>query len=161
MPRTGRRAGESEREGVDTCALLLERYFDVLEANAIAIERLEGASDRDLAQRLRSAYEQSVRYLTELAFELGGEPPTHGDLRRVVDDAKVAIGEIAGDRGVLGALKSNESSLHKLLEKTSRKEGLPVMLASRVVDELAGSEARLALLDERLEELKDRAHLLS
>jgi hypothetical protein len=102
-----------------------------------------------------------VRYLTELSFELGGEPPTHGDLRRVVSDAKVAIAEIAGDRGVLGALKSNESSLCKLLEKTARKADLPVNLASRIGEELEGSRARLVLLDDRLEELKDRAHLLS
>ncbi|HEY6557486.1 MAG TPA: hypothetical protein VI072_09435 [Polyangiaceae bacterium] len=161
MSRTGSSAGDRDRAGVAACSLLLERYFDVLEANSIAVDRLESSSDRDLALRLKSEYEESVRYLTELSFELGGEPPTHGDLRRVVSDAKVAIGEIAGDRGVLGALKSNESSLCKLLEKTARKADLPVNLASRIGEELEASRARLALLDDRLEELKDRAHLLS
>ncbi|HMJ11834.1 MAG TPA: hypothetical protein VK524_10500 [Polyangiaceae bacterium] len=162
MSRTGRDAeAQRDREAIATCALLLERYFDVLEANSIAAQRLDSAGNRDLALRLRSEYEQSVRYLTELSFELGGDPPKHGDLGRVVGDAKVALGEIAGDRGVLGALKSNEGGLIKLLEKTSQKRDLPVSLASRVREELDCSRARVALLDERLEELKDRAHTLS
>jgi hypothetical protein len=40
MSRTGSSAGDRDRAGVAACSLLLERFFDVLEANSIAVERL-------------------------------------------------------------------------------------------------------------------------
>jgi hypothetical protein len=151
----------AEKRALAACGLVIERYFDVLEANAVALERLEGLANRELALSLRADCEQSARLLTELVFELGGQPPTQGDLGRVVADAKVAIGELAGDRGVLGALKSNEAGLSTTLEKALLTEGLPPSLRARLNEELALARARVALLDERLEELKDAAHLLS
>jgi hypothetical protein len=151
---------DSER-ALAACAALIERYFDVIEANRIALDRLEVPANRQLALDLRADYERSARLLSELLFEAGREPPTHGDIRRVMTEAKVAIGELAGDRGVLGALKSNENGLLLALERVAKTPGLSSTIEGRLEEELALSRRHLAEVDERLEELRDSAHVLS
>jgi hypothetical protein len=146
---------------VEICSSLIERYFDVIDANHRALDRLEAPPNRDLALELGAEYERSARLLTELVFELGGQPPTHGDMRRVVTEAKVALAEIAGDRGVLGALKSNEKGLCSALERAVASPALPQTLQLSLQEELGLVRSHLVRLDERLEELRDSAHVLS
>jgi hypothetical protein len=145
---------------ITACSALVERYFDVIEALDRALLRLEAERNTELAGQLRADHERGARLVTELILELGGEPPTRGDLGRIAADVKVAIGEIAGDRGLLGALKSNESSLCRALERAETALE-SASLRARITEELGVARAHVAKLDERLEELRDSAHVLS
>jgi hypothetical protein len=150
-----------DQRAIETCSSLIERYFDVIAAIETALPRLEVGDNRELAAALRADHERCARLLTELVFELAGTPPTHGDMRRIVTETKVAVGEIAGDRGVLGALKSNEKGLCHALERAAEDRSLPSTLQRRLAEELSVLRAHLELLDERLEDLRDSAHVLS
>lgn len=145
---------------IAACSALLERYFDVIEALDTALARLEAPRNSELASRLRADHERSARLLTELIFELGGKPPTRGDLGRIATEVKVAVGEIAGDRGMLGALKSNEQVLCRALER-AEETLTSAPLRTRIAEELTVARGHVAELDERLEELRDSAHVLS
>lgn len=142
-------------------ARLLELYFDLIEACGTALERLQDTQNRQLCSRILADYERSARQLTAFLLEAGDSPPTKGDARGVLAVGKVAIAEIAGDRGMLGALLSNEKGLASALEKALASDTLKAPLTEDLKTELAAATAHLRAWDERLEELRDAAHVRS
>ena len=58
--------------------------------------------------------------LTEMARQLGVEPPTGGDLKQFLTTGKIVIADMMGDSAILKAMKTNEDDTVTAYERASR-----------------------------------------
>ena len=107
-----------------------------------AIDRIESPITRSVLRQFMQDHERHTRELTPVILELGGTPPTSGDLKGVLTKGKVVIGQIAGDVGILAAMHSIEDDTITAFE--------------RAVDRIDLSEHTRAILHQGLED--ERRH---
>jgi Domain of unknown function (DUF2383) len=103
----------SEPTGVKTIRRLnhlIEIDLDAALAYEAAIARLSDGEDKERLQRYLDDHRRRVADLTLLVTELGGTAATQADFRSMFAKGKVVLGAVAGDRGVLEAMKSNEEA---------------------------------------------------
>ena len=129
---------QGDTKVTDKLNKLIELEHDAIEAYEEAIKRLES---RELANTLDSFLADHRRHLTELTEEvlrLGGRPKTKGDFKRVLTKGKVVLGDMAGDRGIIKAMDSNEKETNQKYEDALKLRGLPpsvVSLLERALDD--------------------------
>ncbi len=101
---------------IDRLIALVELDYDAIEAYEAAIDRLDDENFRANMRGFLLDHQRHVQELSEVIRELGGVPPTGGDLKRVLTKGKVVIAQIAGDRGILAAMKTNEDDTNTAYE---------------------------------------------
>src|SRR5690606_10584177 len=97
-----------EADPIKMLSNLVELDFDAVEAYEAAIERLEDESSRRKLSEFKADHERHIRDLSDALSRHGTIPPNKGDFKRVLTKGKVVMGQIAGDRGILHAMKTNE-----------------------------------------------------
>ncbi len=129
---------------------LIALDLDAIEAYEAAIARLKDASDRAQLERFLADHRRHVADLTALVEREGGLAATTPDFKRVLTKGKVVVMGIAGDTGVLEAMKSNEEATTTTYEKATQYPELT--LAARVVLErnFADEQRHLAWIEQRL-----------
>ena len=128
--------------------------YDAIEAYEAAINRLKDEISRRELSTFKADHERHVRDLTPHIQQLGGKAPTQGDFKRFLTQGKVVLGSIAGDTGILKAMKSNEDTTNQKYEEAVREcagsgESLVQVLRRNLEDERrhrSWIESRLAAL---------------
>jgi uncharacterized protein (TIGR02284 family) len=133
---------------------LIELDYDAIEAYEAAIERLEDATSRSKLSEFMADHERHTVNLGTLVGEMGGTPPNKGDIKRVLTKGKVVLGNIAGDRGILAAMKMNEDDTNKAYERAAARQDLPGNVLAVVTRNLTDERRHRAWIVERLEQLE-------
>ncbi|HEX4445400.1 MAG TPA: DUF2383 domain-containing protein, partial [Polyangiaceae bacterium] len=97
--------------------VLIELDLDAIEAYEAAIARLNDPGDKLQLGRFLEDHRRHVNDLTPLVLEAGGRPATTPDFKRVLTKGRVIVMAIAGDLGVLEAMKSNEETTTRIYDK--------------------------------------------
>lgn len=129
---------------------LIELDFDAIEAYQASIDRLEDFMVQQQMRAFLADHERHVRELTTVVESLGGSAPTKGDFKRVLTKGKVVIGQIAGDRGILMAMKSNEDDTNQAYEQAARRHDLPADTRDLLQRNLADERRHRAWIEDRL-----------
>jgi rubrerythrin len=106
----------------DLVKQLLYLEHDAIAAYDSCIERLER---KDLAHQVslfKEEHLQHVQVLTDMALELGVEPPTEGDMKQLLTTGKIALADMMGDAAILKAMKTNEDDTVTAYERAARHE---------------------------------------
>ena len=118
----------TQTELVDALKELIELEYDAIAAYTAAIDRLEEYQFKSHFEQFRVDHQRHVRELSDTLRENGTLPPTGGDAKSLVTQGKVLIGNLAGDRGILAAMRSNEDDTNVAYER--------VVAHARVTSEL-------------------------
>src|SRR5688572_26281237 len=97
-----------ESQLIDTLRHLITLDFDTIVAYQAALARVDSVKCKRALQEFLTDHWRHTQELTPLVQELGGIAPTHADAMIILTKGKVLIGQLAGDRGLLAAMHSNE-----------------------------------------------------
>lgn len=128
---------------------------DAVEAYEAAINRLDDAGCRSRLAEFKADHERHITELSSVVSASGQKPATEGDFKRLLTQGKVVIGDLAGDKGVLRAMLSNEKETNEKYEKALRDELLATdaklreMLSANLEDE----RRHKAWIERRLERM--------
>ncbi|MGF1605079.1 MAG: DUF892 family protein [Rhodothalassiaceae bacterium] len=87
-------------------ALLLE--YNALEAYDVAIERLDHEELVTQMRRFREDHIRHIEDLTSIVRGHGHEPHKSTGAKSMITAGKVALADLAGDKAILRAMKTNE-----------------------------------------------------
>ncbi len=143
-----------ESDGMKTIYKLVELDFDAVEAYEAAIQRLKDQTSRTKLSEFKADHERHIRDLSDALNRHGITAPNRGDAKRVLIKGKVVIGQIAGDRGILQAMKTNEDDTNDAYERASNRSDLPPEILSLVERGLADERRHRDWIIQRIEFLK-------
>lgn len=106
---------------VDLLVALCELDFDAIEAYDAAINRIENPSSRQQLQSFRADHERHTRDLSAIIRRLGGKVPSGADVKSVLTQGKVVMGNLVGDKGILLAMKTNEEDTNTAYERATNR----------------------------------------
>ncbi|CAI8949807.1 DUF2383 domain-containing protein [Methylocaldum szegediense] len=140
----------NEDSFVETLINLIELDFDATAAYAAAIKRIDDGGIGDRLGEFMSDHQRHIQELSRIVRDLGRVPPTEADFKAVLTQGKVIIGNIAGDKGILLAMKSNEDDTNQAYRQAlQRSDILPV--ARPVLERnLADEHRHRVWIEERL-----------
>jgi rubrerythrin len=125
---------------VDTLKHLIALDFDAMTAYQAAIDRLASPRYRRALKEFMTDHWRHTQQLTPIVEELGDIAPTRADAKRILTKGRVLLGQLAGDRGILIAMHSNEEGTHGAYAHASARPDLPLhireMLQNALSDEL-------------------------
>lgn len=125
---------------IDELNGLLNLEYDSIRAYETAIRRLHNPSCRKRFEEFKQRHLRHTQVLAALVSGAGGEPAARGDVKAVLAQGTLVIGNIVGDQGVLKAMNCNERSCQEIYQQSlDRLSHHPA--ASQVVRDI--------LLDER------------
>lgn len=96
---------------------LVHLDYDAIEAYEAAIDRLDNAEFRSQLAEYCDDHRRHTENLGRHLAELGEEPPSGPDLKRILTEGKVVIAGLAGDKAVLTAMLANEQVTNKTYEE--------------------------------------------
>jgi uncharacterized protein (TIGR02284 family) len=135
---------------VDMLCALMELDFDAIEAYDAAISRVEEPSTKQKLMEFRSDHERHTRDLGQIIRTLGKDPPKAADIKRVLTQGKVVIGNLAGDTGVLMAMKTNEEDTNTAYERAVDRKDLSDDIRRVLVNGLEDERRHRAWIVQRL-----------
>ncbi|HEY3233262.1 MAG TPA: ferritin-like domain-containing protein [Polyangiaceae bacterium] len=127
----------SETDLVAWLNALIAVEFDALEAYDAALAHLENEGALRQLREYRDDHERHVTDLSTLVDSIGGSPADHGDLKRLLTRGKVVFGTVAGDMGILAAMRSNETGTNETYERALAHVGLPQSVKSLLTRHLS------------------------
>lgn len=95
---------------------LIELDADAGSAYRAAINRLEDPYAKRAFEGFERDHTRHSRELRQLVGELGWEAPDESGIRQVLSKGRILIGNLAGDRGILMAMHSNENDTNTAYE---------------------------------------------
>ncbi|MCW8193912.1 ferritin-like domain-containing protein [Proteobacteria bacterium 005FR1] len=118
---------------------VLNLDYDAIKAYEAAIERLHDPSYQSRLESFKQDHVRHTQNLAAIVSEYGGEPASHADVKSVLTQGKVVIGNIVGDLGVLKAMNSNERVTNgvyeQALSKLASKPDIVRVLKENLTDE--------------------------
>lgn len=138
---------------IDDLNDLIELDYDAVEAYRAAIERLDDSmSKRQLGEFMRD-HERHTRELASCVRELGGRPATKGDAKRYLTKGKVVLADLAGDKAILRAMKSNEDETNSKYENALKRPDYSPQVRSLLEKNLSDERRHRAWIVSRIEQL--------
>lgn len=135
---------------LETLNNLIELDFDAVEAYQAAIDRLDDVTAKEQLRQFMGDHQRHTRDLSEIVRELGGTPPTQGDFKRFLTKGKVVIAELAGDKGILQAMKSNEDDTNTAYERALKRNDVQPRAQDVLQRNLEDERRHRAWIEERL-----------
>ena len=129
---------------------LISLDLNAIEAYEAAIVRLSDPGDKAELGRFMADHRRHVTELTPLVLEIGDKAATSPDFKRVLTKGKVVVMAIAGDPGVLEAMKSNEEATTKIYDKARTHPDLPMQARTIIERNFVDEQRHLAWLEQRL-----------
>ena len=129
-----------EENLVDTLKHLIALDYDAISAYQASVDRLESSRYRRALREFMTDHWRHIQELTPIVSEFGENAPTHADAKVLLTKGKVLIGQIAGDRGILSAMRSNEDDTNEAYENACARVDVPVNIRELL---------QRALMDER------------
>ena len=109
---------------------LLRIDHDAMRAYALARERLRSPAHRDAVDRFREDHERHADELTRLVRGYGGRPVGAADVADgPFEHAMLTAGRMAGERGILLALKAHERRGRDRYRQASQRASSPEVAA--------------------------------
>lgn len=96
---------------------LIELDYDAIAAYETAIERLESDSYKKKLSEFLGDHERHITELSKVVRSEGGNPEGEGDAKKILTEGKVVLADLAGDKAILKAMKSNEEQTNSKYEK--------------------------------------------
>jgi uncharacterized protein (TIGR02284 family) len=115
----------TQKQLADLLKALVELDFDAIEAYRAAIERLDDDAYCSQFEAFASDHERHVMDLSALLEDLGEEPPSGPDMKKVLTKGKVVIAGLISDRAVLMAMKDNEDDTNTAYERATGRDDIP------------------------------------
>ena len=143
----------TQAELSDFLKSLLELEYDAIAAYTKAIERLDELSFKLKFEQFRSDHERHTRTIADCLLRLGADPPERADVKVILTQGKVVIGKLAGDRGILMAMRSNENDTNKAYERSTARHDLEHELRGILSQGLADERRHRAWIEDQLETL--------
>jgi uncharacterized protein (TIGR02284 family) len=140
----------SENSFRDTLKALIELDFDAVAAYQVAINRLDNHATQDRLGEFMSDHQRHIQELSRLVRDLGEMPPSERDFKAILTQGKVLIGNLAGDKGILQAMRSNEGDTNEAYERALRRKDMPARAESLLAQNLADERRHRAWIEERL-----------
>jgi rubrerythrin len=137
----------------DLLKSLLELEYDAVAAYSSAIARLDELSFKLKFEQFRSDHERHIRTLADALLQLGVDPPEHADAKVIVTRGKVVVGTLAGDRGILLAMRSNEDDTNTAYARAVARGDLGSELHLILSQGLADERRHRAWIDDQLDTL--------
>jgi uncharacterized protein (TIGR02284 family) len=110
---------------VDLLNDLIQLDFDAIEAYEAALSRLDDTASKEQLRQFMGDHERHTRELGALVWELGGHPAQKADIKSLLTKGKVVISNLAGDSGILQAMKTNEDDTNTAYERAAAREDVP------------------------------------
>src|SRR5690606_3720206 len=117
---------------ITTLNELIAADYDAIAAYEAAGERLTASATRRQFEIFLDDHRQHVETLTRAVKDLGGTPPSRGDYRQLLGKGRIYVGLLAGQQGLLAAMRSNALTVHERYRRAAFEEHLPAGLAKRV-----------------------------
>lgn len=137
----------------DMLQSLLELEYDAIAAYTAALDRLQESLVMVRFEEFRRDHERHTRELTDFLLRLGVDPPQHADLKAIVTQGKVVLGNLAGPRGVLLAMRSNEDDTNIAWERAVARTDLGHELKAVLERGLADERRHRGWIDDALAQL--------
>jgi uncharacterized protein (TIGR02284 family) len=128
---------------------LIELDLDAIEAYEAAIARLKDDGDKLQLGRFLEDHRRHVDDLTPLVLEVGGRPATKPDFKRVLTKGRVVIMGVAGDLGVLEAMKSNEEATTKAYRSALEDHAFPDHMRTVLERNFNDEQRHLSWIEQR------------
>jgi uncharacterized protein (TIGR02284 family) len=132
---------------------LIVTDHDAIEAYSAAIA---AASSGTLRRQLCVFCDDHRRHVAELSsvvLSLGGVPAARRDFGGLVAKSKVVFGRMAGDTGILAAMRSNETHHLEAYTRAIRVREVPYLLRALLSRNLADEHRHAGWLDVRSQSL--------
>ncbi|WP_404384720.1 DUF2383 domain-containing protein [Caenispirillum salinarum] len=98
---------------------LIHLEYDAIAAYEAAVDRIDDTAVKETMRGFLSDHQNHVRALGELSRELGDTPPTGGDAKQMLTKGKVVMADMAGDKAILQAMKTNEDDTNTAYERAA------------------------------------------
>jgi hypothetical protein len=135
---------------------LIQTEFDAVEARRAALVHFADSGDRHLVGVMLADHRGHVDDLAMVVRNLGGEPLSHGDLRRLLGSRPPPVVPAALDHPVLETLRRHEEGTRDAYREATSRPGVPIDVLG-VLDRLLADEHRhLSWLTSRFEEAPRR-----
>lgn len=106
---------------------VLNELIELEGATAAALSTASERFERDdlalLARQMEAGHQSQVANLSRLVDDLGGEPADASRWHEMLDVARVRVRELQGDRGIVGALETNETKLRESIREAIEQVG--------------------------------------
>jgi uncharacterized protein (TIGR02284 family) len=113
--------------------------YDAIKAYDTAIDRLHSPSYKARLESFKQDHIRHTQNLATIVSEYGGEPASNSDVKSVLAQGKVVIGNIVGDLSVLKAMNSNErmttETYEQALARLATKPDIVRVLKENLADE--------------------------
>lgn len=140
----------NETAFIDTLKDLIELDFDAVAAYQAAIARLTDPVTRDKLGEFMSDHQRHIQQLSRLVRDQGDMPPTDKDVKAVLTQGKVVIGQLAGDKGILMAMRSNEDDTNRAYDQALRRTDIPPAAEGILKQNLADERRHRSWIESRL-----------
>ncbi|HYE34249.1 ferritin-like domain-containing protein [Methylocaldum sp.] len=140
----------NEDSFIDTLTNLIELDFDAVAAYEAAIKRLDDGAIGDQLGQFMSDHQRHIQELSHIVRDLGRVPPIEADFKAVLTQGKVIIGNIAGDKGILQAMKSNEDDTNQAYSQALQRTDILPQARPVLQRNLADERRHRAWIEERL-----------
>lgn len=142
-----------ESELIDLLNDLIQLDFDAIEAYEAAINRLAETTSKEQLRQFMGDHERHTRELKPLVQELGGQPAQQADIKRVLTKGKVIISNMAGDSGILHAMKTNEDDTNSAYERAVARNDVPPKIHEVLQRNLADERRHRTWIETRLAQM--------
>jgi uncharacterized protein (TIGR02284 family) len=133
---------------------LIELDYDAIEAYDAALVRIDDSVSKSALAGFRADHERHVRELGGVLRGMGFDPPQKGDYKRVLTKGKVILGNVAGDRGILLAMKTNEDDTNHAYERAITRADLTPDVRQIIERNLADERRHRTWIEQRLSALR-------
>ncbi len=131
---------------------LIQLDYDAIAAYEAAIERLDNAAYKQQLTEFLGDHRRHIEELTQAVRGAGGDPATKGDAKKLLTKGKVVLADLAGDKAILSAMKSNEEQTNTEYEKAVKK-GYEASIQTILERGLADERRHKAWLEQTLDRL--------
>lgn len=126
---------------IDELNKVINMDYDAVKIYETAIDRLHSRSYKDRLESFRKDHIRHIQVLAPIVSEYGGEPASQSEVKSVLTQNRVVVGNIVGDQSVIKAMNCNERATNEQYEQTIRKLAAKPDLA-RVLEENLEDERR-------------------
>jgi uncharacterized protein (TIGR02284 family) len=130
---------------------LISLDYDAVEAYQAAIDRMDDPSLKDSLADFMADHRRHTLELSACARQLGLEPPSGPDTKAVLTKGKVVLANMAGDRAILMAMKTNEEDTNTAYERAANHQDLPEAVRDPIIRGLSDERRHRAWLVETIE----------
>jgi len=102
---------------------IIRLEYDVGQAYETAIHRVDTEEARSVLKDQEADHGGHIEQLAKRVEELGGKPADRADYYRILEKARVVLGDVAGDHGILSAMKANLEELRDTLKAALDTKG--------------------------------------